>query len=345
MKSRSISLSAFCLCLAIQLVSTVGTAQEPSGDENAYRAATASDPAIDVDRLKVLLRPLTKVELEVEASEWLEQLRSKITEVGATELKIKSLGADEDGAELTKQLISLRTEESDMVEHVRIVLAALQAKGGDVEESEQYLSAVTDLGETTDATSYWAAVVASARTWIASEDGGQLMARRVIVALLILLAFWVMSKFAGRIISRWLAKQPRASTLLEDFARRTTGGVVRPEHRSFGRLHLLYRRRKPRTRRLHLLLRACFRPRRGRGCPDGDERHLLHGGPAARPHLPAIAGRRRRRWWWRRWRRTARGHRLRPAPAPDRRGHLSAHTRSCSSSPRPSTRAISAPWR
>jgi small conductance mechanosensitive channel len=229
MKSRFIPRFAVCLFLVwlgIQFVAVVGTAQEPSAEENTYQAVTASDSVIAVDRLKIQLRPLTKDELEVEANEWLKQLRSQITEVGATELKIQSLADGENGDELTKQLIGLRTQESALVEHVRVVLAALKAKGGDVEESEQYISAVTDLGETMDATSYRAAVVASAKTWIASEDGGQLLARRLVVALVILFVFWVMSKFAGRMISRWLAKQPRASNLLEDFARRTTGGVV-----------------------------------------------------------------------------------------------------------------------
>lgn len=45
-------------------------------------------------------------------------------------------------------------------------------------------------------------------------------------ALLILFAFWRLSKFAGRIIARMLKKSPRASNLLEHFAQRTTGGLV-----------------------------------------------------------------------------------------------------------------------
>lgn len=229
MMTRSVPKTVVWLCLvflAIEFVAVIGRAQEPSADDSSNQAVTASDAVIPVDHLKVLLRPLNREELEVEANEWLEQLRSKITEVGATELKIQALAEGETDDDLTKQLIDRRTQESDLVEHMRIILAALQAKGGDVQEMEQFIEAVTDLGETTDATSYLAAVVASARTWMASEDGGQLMARRIVVALLILLAFWVMSKFAGRVVSRWLAKQPRASTLLENFARRTTGGVV-----------------------------------------------------------------------------------------------------------------------
>ena len=44
--------------------------------------------------------------------------------------------------------------------------------------------------------------------------------------LIILLVFWVISKFAGRITAKALSRHLRASNLLENFARRTTGGVV-----------------------------------------------------------------------------------------------------------------------
>lgn len=229
MKIRSVFQAAFFLLLLFlgtNFVAVVGMAQEPPADESSYQAVTVSDPTISVDHLRVLLRPLTKEELEVEASVWLKELRTKIEEVGVAELKIQSLSDVENGDDLQKQLVDLRTQETSLVEHQRLILDALQAKGGDVEEMEQFLTAVTDLGETTDAVSYRAAAIVRAKAWILSEDGGQLVARRIVVALLVLLVFWVMSKFAGRIISRWLAKQPRASTLLEDFARRTTGGVV-----------------------------------------------------------------------------------------------------------------------
>ena len=51
-------------------------------------------PTIPVDHLKVQLRPLAKDELEVELAAWLELLKVKITEVGKTELKLKSLSSE-----------------------------------------------------------------------------------------------------------------------------------------------------------------------------------------------------------------------------------------------------------
>lgn len=234
MMNRSIvrTLGGMCLALVAFEFATVtaaaqeNSAQESSIGESSYQSLTAGDPEISIDQLKVLLRPLTKDNLQIEASEWLKKLNSKITVVGEAELKMMSLAEGDDSTDLTHQLVKLRTQESDLVAHMRVVLSALKAKGGDIEESEQYLNAVTDLGETTDSTSYWVAIAASFKIWAESEDGGKSMVRRIAFALVMLLIFWVMSKFAGGIVARVLARQSQASVLLENFARRTTGGVV-----------------------------------------------------------------------------------------------------------------------
>ena len=215
------------LVLACSL-STVasGLAQDQSAETESYQAITTEDAGIPVDNLKVMLRPLDKTELEVEAQTWLELLRSKITEVGNLELKIKNLDESEPGEPLTAQLVELRQEEASLAERSRNVLNALESKGGDVEDSRQFLNAVSDIGETTDATSYWAALFAKVSNWMAREDGGQLLIKRIVVALIILFVFWLISKIAGRITARALSHNPRASNLLENFARRTTGGIV-----------------------------------------------------------------------------------------------------------------------
>ena len=103
------------LVLACSL-STVasGLAQDQSAETESYQAITTEDAGIPVDNLKVMLRPLDKTELEVEAQTWLELLRSKITEVGNLELKIKNLDESEPGEPLTAQLVELRQEEASL---------------------------------------------------------------------------------------------------------------------------------------------------------------------------------------------------------------------------------------
>jgi small conductance mechanosensitive channel len=214
----------------IVVVVTIGwlavSARVTAQDTSAKLATTTADAQIPLDHLHVLLRPLTRDELDVELRGWLGLLRAKITEVGATELQLQDLAADDPGTELTEQLVTLRTEEAALADRARNVLDAFAVKGGDVEEAELYIAAVSDITETTDATTFLAALTAAATSWINRDDGGQLWAKRGVLAAIILLVFWLISKVAGRITARALARHPRASSLLENFARRTAGGVV-----------------------------------------------------------------------------------------------------------------------
>ena len=210
---------------ALLTVKSPVLAQEKS-EPDPPQAMTASDAEIPVDHLQVSLRPLMKEELEIELRGWLDLLRAKIREVGDTELKLKALAEDESGDELKDQLVVLRTEETALAERARTVLDALKAKGGDVQVAEQFINAVSDISETTDTASYRAAIVAEVTNWVSRDDGGRLWVKRFLVAAIILLVFWVISKFAGRFTARALSRHPRASNLLENFARRTTGGVV-----------------------------------------------------------------------------------------------------------------------
>jgi len=190
------------------------------------QATTDSDAEIPVDHLQIRLRPLTKDELEIELNSWLNLLRAKIREVGDTELKLSVLAEDESDNELTERMLALRTEETALVQRAQTVLDALKAKGGDVLTAEQFIIAVSDISETTDTTSYRAAVVAEVANWAKRDDGGKLWVRRSLVAVLILLVFWIISKFAGRITAKALSRHRAVSTLLENFARRTAGVVV-----------------------------------------------------------------------------------------------------------------------
>ena len=52
-------------------------------------AQTISDPAVDIDDLKLLIEPLTKAELEVEANGWFGLVRSKVKEISEAELAVR----------------------------------------------------------------------------------------------------------------------------------------------------------------------------------------------------------------------------------------------------------------
>lgn len=211
------------------------SAQDASAQDSAQAAVdrierplaeTARDAGVPIDQLKVMLRPLVKDQLEVEADAWLKLLRLKIREVGDVELEIKALPEGDAGDQLKSDLVDLRQEENEIARRASVVLDSFENKGGDAKESRQFIDAVSDISETTDATTYWAAVKAEAIGWWKGDDGGKLLLRRGVTALVILFVFWLISKIAGGVTARLLARHPRASSLLENFVRRTTGGLV-----------------------------------------------------------------------------------------------------------------------
>lgn len=213
-----------CIVVAVLLV-TGSSADAQEMRDLPPQATTIGETTIPVDHLQVMLRPLTKDELTTELEGWLGLLRAKVTEVGGIELSLKAAeGATDD--KLTEQLVAARTEETELAQRARTVLDALKAKGGDVKAAQQYIDAVSDFGNTTDAASRGAAMIAEFRNWVGRDDGGKFWARRSLLAVVILLVFWMISKFAGRVSARSLSRHPKASTLLENFARRTAGGVV-----------------------------------------------------------------------------------------------------------------------
>jgi small conductance mechanosensitive channel len=237
--------------LAVFLAAPPGTAQEVDAEP---APVTTADPAILLGHLKVLLRPLSLEELEVELDGWLTLLKVKITEVGATELKLVDLAALEEAEELpeeaadteepeaepsetnaepeptteelTAHLIVLRTEETALVERSGEVIQALEDKGGDGESATNFLDAISGLDTATDATSLLALARAQLSAWAKRDDGGKLWIKKGLAALFVLFVFWIISKFTGHAVERGFEKNPRISNLLANFARKTAGGLV-----------------------------------------------------------------------------------------------------------------------
>jgi len=205
--------------------------------EAAGEARTTEDVTVSEDTLRVLLRPMTKDELAVEEDAWLAILRTQITEVGEVELQLaertalEESGEDAEGEDpelekLKARLVEVRTQEVELYQRINTVVDALKAKGGDVAETEQYLAAVSDLEASGDADSRAAALVAGAKAWLRSPEGGAQFLKRIGVAIVIVIIFWILSRSAGRIVGRALSRKNHFSELLINFAKRTAGGLT-----------------------------------------------------------------------------------------------------------------------
>ncbi|QDV74108.1 mechanosensitive ion channel family protein [Botrimarina mediterranea] len=104
--------------LVICLGATASFGQEPRGETPPPQPKTTVDTAIPIEQLRVLARPLTREELEVEADAWFELLRKKAGQISAAQLGVKktndALAADDEDA--AKQAIDEASRVMDKAE-------------------------------------------------------------------------------------------------------------------------------------------------------------------------------------------------------------------------------------
>ena len=92
-----------CMLFIVWFSASVSLSQEA---EQKYTATTISDPQIPVGDLELLLKPLTKSELIVEAEAWLQLLKSKVSQISAAEIQMRQKSREIDQKETeTKKTI------------------------------------------------------------------------------------------------------------------------------------------------------------------------------------------------------------------------------------------------
>ncbi|MHC4204587.1 MAG: mechanosensitive ion channel family protein [Planctomycetota bacterium] len=305
--------------------------------EQDYVATTISDPQIPVGDLELLLKPLTKSELIVEAEAWLQLLKSKVSQISAAEIQMRQKareidqkeeeiekkieqieetekqveekekvaaeaekeieekveaieqteseieeiaaktqtelqskpeeersGLEEDLQEKTEEVIEAREKVKDTVEEIaqtdmeltekvkkigeaevelhakvkehllvnitklrdeqaaligrfNVVLTALKDKGGEVEEYEKYVSAVSGLGVDIKDIKDVSAFRIIVWGWLKSPEGGLRWIKNIVFFLLTLLAFYVLAYFLGKVTFKAVSTSKRFSDLLKDF--------------------------------------------------------------------------------------------------------------------------------
>ena len=84
--ARAITPIAFLAFILTAIVGPIANAQ----DGEAPKAVTAADVKIPVDQLALLLKPLTKEELIVEADAWRDELKKKVRDISQTEIAAKT---------------------------------------------------------------------------------------------------------------------------------------------------------------------------------------------------------------------------------------------------------------
>jgi len=123
---------------------------------------------------------------------------------------------------LIKHVTTLMAEKTAIIDRFNVVLAELQAKGGDTEEYDSYIKAVSGIKvDVTDASATWTTVTG----WLLSAEGGLRWAVNIIKFLVIVIVFYLLSIVSGKAARKAASRSKSFSSLLSEFlvlsARRT----------------------------------------------------------------------------------------------------------------------------
>ncbi|MDJ0732871.1 MAG: mechanosensitive ion channel [Nostocaceae cyanobacterium] len=142
-KLRGIFLAGM-VCTSIVWITPVQSQESKTPSKPA--AITAKDSKIPVDELELMLKPLTKDELEIEAASWLFLLKSKVKEISNAEITIKRKNREiqeaQEATESVKKaqevIKSANNQESDKVEEAKKALEdAKESVSEAVEKQEE----------------------------------------------------------------------------------------------------------------------------------------------------------------------------------------------------------------
>jgi small conductance mechanosensitive channel len=174
---------------------------------------TTANPAVPLNEFELLLRPLTKDDLKVEAEGWLGLLKEHATRVSRN--KIDAMRAEGDAkTNLLAESTQLQEQQTALMDRVQAVVEELRKKGGEVDVYDKYLKTVSGMKvDVSDAGGSWTLVTG----WLTSNEGGLRWLKNILLFTLTLIAFKILSKILGTATRRAVARFSGVSELLKDF--------------------------------------------------------------------------------------------------------------------------------
>ncbi len=166
-----------------------------------------------------------KVSQDTAVQEAIEVAKSKAEEEGEIVTAVdKTAEAKADlKTALVKHVTDLILERTALVDRFNVVLDDLAAKGGETEEFDTYIKAVSGIKvDVTDASATWTTISG----WLMSAEGGFRWAVNIIQFIVILVAFYLFSIVAGKAAQKAFSKSRHFSSLLRDFLILSTRRIV-----------------------------------------------------------------------------------------------------------------------
>ena len=191
--------------------------------EEPNKVVTTKNTQLPIAQLELLLKPLTKEQIQSEADAWFKLLQEKVQEISDTELAIQTQedsskiggAVDTEKEKLVVNSTKLKTEQSNLINRLSTVLDAWDDKGGDSKTYRQYMDAVggvnfnlRDTGELT----------LRFTTWLQSPEGGILLGWNILKFGGILVASVFIAPKVGRLADVALSRIENISNLFRGFA-------------------------------------------------------------------------------------------------------------------------------
>ncbi len=181
--------------------------------------AVTLNPTVSVEDLENQLLPLTKKDLEKEASAWVALFKKKAQAYADLKNKVRK-AKGEAKVRLEKQEETLKKECLALLDRVEAVVSALEAKAGKeaVKDYNAYVDTVSrglELVENpvTNVSNTWTKILA----WVQSPDKGLKYGTNILVFLLLLLAFRILAAVLAKVTDKAVRAFKTSSDLLRDF--------------------------------------------------------------------------------------------------------------------------------
>ncbi len=141
------------------------------------------------------------------------ELDEKVKKIGKAELEVQSKVKEHMLVTINK----LREEQTALIDRFNVVLSALKAKGGEIEEYRKYVAAVSgvdmDIQDIKDVSAFRIIIWG----WLKSTEGGLRWLKNISFFILTLLAFYILAIVLGRITHKTVSASKKCSDLLKQF--------------------------------------------------------------------------------------------------------------------------------
>jgi len=242
--------SIFFAFLSLSISSSF--AQSPvNKSAKATSPVTTSNPNIPLDELEDMLYPMSSDELLIEADGWLALLKETTTKISKAQLEIKRKNrliekkeeisdtttsknvekktekvietVTEAKTEILEDLSTLQEYRIARIDRLNAVLSAITKRIGKTDKGKEpdevipyrrYINAVSGVKvDVTDVQAAWVNVYG----WLVSAEGGVRWMLNILKFVIVIFAFWALSKLISEAVKRALAISPSNSVILNEF--------------------------------------------------------------------------------------------------------------------------------